>query len=231
MVIEIVDDGRGIDPEVIKRKAYERGLLDEARLATIADDEAKMLVFAAGFSTAEKVSDLSGRGVGLDVVRNAVEKAGGRITLTSAKGEGTTVRLNLPLSMAVSRVMTVAVDDRLFGIPMDLIHGTVKVPPRDIVRIKDSQAFVLRDEVVPLVHLTRLLGLPDVPAAGDEIAVLVVHVSGQTVGIGISAFGEGMEVMLKPLDGMLAKIVGYVGTALLGDGRVLLVLDLKELIR
>jgi two-component system chemotaxis sensor kinase CheA len=230
VVIEVVDDGRGIDPEVIKRKAYERGVLDEARLATITDDEATMLVFAAGFSTAETVSDVSGRGVGLDVVRNAVEKAGGRITMTSTKGSGTTVRLSLPLSMAVSRVMTVTLDDRLFGIPMDLIHGTVKVPCRDIVRIKGSEAFVLRDHVIPLLHLARLLDLPDRTTAAEEIAVLVVRIGGQTIGLGISNFGEGMEVILKPLEGMLAKIVGYAGTALLGDGRVLLVLDLKELI-
>ncbi len=231
VVLEIVDDGRGIDPEVIKRKAYERGMLDEARLATITDQEATMLVFAAGFSTAETVSDVSGRGVGMDVVRNAVEKAGGRISMTSTKGVGTTVRLNLPLSMAVSRVMTVGLDDRLFGIPMDLIHGTVKVPRTEIVSIKGRQAFVLRDRVVPLLHLSELLDVPSVGAAPDEIAVLVVRLDGQTIGLGISAFGEGMEVILKPLEGMLAKIAGYAGTALLGDGRVLLVLDLKELIQ
>ena len=166
----------------------------------------------------------------MDVVRNAVEKAGGRIAMTSVKGVGTTVRIDLPLSMAVSRVMTVALGKNLFGVPMDLIQGIVKVPRGDVVRIKECEAFVLRDRVVPLVRLTQLLDLPDEPAVGEEIAVLVVRVSGQTVGLGISAFGEGMEVILKPLEGMLAKISGYAGTALLGDGRVLLVLDLKELI-
>ena len=231
VVIEVTDDGRGIDPEVIKRKAYERGLLDEARLAAITDDEATMLVFAAGFSTAETVSDLSGRGVGMDVVRNTVEKAGGRIAMTSVKGQGTTVRLDLPLSMAVSRVMTIAVDDRLFGIPMELIHGTVKVPRSEIVHIRGSEAFVLRGRVVPLLHLARLLELPGDASRTEDVRVLVVRVGGQTIGLGLTAFGEGMEVILKPLEGMLAKIVGYTGTALLGDGRVLLVLDLKELIR
>jgi len=230
VVIEVVDDGRGIDPEVIKRKAYERGLIDEARLAAVTDDEATMLVFAAGFSTAETISDVSGRGVGMDVVRNAVEKAGGRIAMTSVKGTGTTVRIELPLSMAVSRVMTVALGKNLFGVPMDLIEGIVKIPRSDVVRIKTSEAFVLRDRVVPLVRLTQLLDMPDDETTGEEIAVLVVRVNGQTVGLGISAFGEGMEVILKPLEGMLAKIAGYAGTALLGDGRVLLVLDLKELI-
>jgi two-component system chemotaxis sensor kinase CheA len=230
VVIEVIDDGRGIDPDVIKRKAYERGMLDEARLAAITDDEATMLVFAAGFSTAATVSDVSGRGVGMDVVRAAVEKAGGRIAMTSTKGRGTTVRLNLPLSMAVSRVMTIALDDRLFGIPMDLIHETVKVPRADIVRIKGNEAFVLRDRVVPLLHLARLLELPDEATVTDDVRVLVVSVGGQTIGLGITAFGEGMEVILRPLEGMLAKIVGYTGTALLGDGRVLLVLNLKDLI-
>jgi len=230
VVIEIIDDGRGIDPELMKRKAYERGLLDEDRLASIGDDEARMLVFAAGFSTAEAISDVSGRGVGMDVVRNVVEKAGGRIALSSEKGVGTTVRLNLPLSMAVSRVMTVTLHDRLFGIPMDLIHETVRVPRADILRIKASEAFVLRQGVVPLLRLARLLQVPEDSDAIEEVAVLVVRVRGQTIGLGISAFGEGMEVILKPLEGMLAKIDGYAGTALLGDGRVLLVLDLKELI-
>jgi|HubBroStandDraft_1064217.scaffolds.fasta_scaffold00239_10 two-component system chemotaxis sensor kinase CheA len=231
VVIEVVDDGRGIDPELIKRKAYERGLLDEARLATIADDEATMLVFAAGFSTADAVSDVSGRGVGMDVVRSVVEKAGGRIAMTSAKGKGTTVRLDLPLSMAVSRVMTVALDDRLFAIPMELIHETVKVPRRDVVLLKENEAFVLRDHVVPLVHLGRLLDLPVETAGAGEVAVLVVRLAGQTIGLGISAFGECMDVILKPLEGMLAKVGGYLGTALLGDGQVLLVLDLEELIQ
>jgi two-component system chemotaxis sensor kinase CheA len=231
VVIEVIDDGRGIDPEAIKRKAYERGLLDEAALASISDQDATMLVFAAGFSTAESVSDVSGRGVGMDVVRNAVEKAGGRIAMTSVKGLGTTVRLNLPLSMAVSRVMTVAVDGRQFGIPMDLIHGTVKVPLADVVRIKNSEAFVLRDRVVPLLRLAQLLELPPDAAGADDVSVVVVRIGGQTIGLGISAFGEGMEVILKPLEGLLANIVGFSGTAMLGDGRVLLVLDLKGLIR
>jgi two-component system chemotaxis sensor kinase CheA len=133
--------------------------------------------------------------------------------------------------MAVSRVMTVSLDDRLFGIPMDLIHGTVKVPRDEVVRIKGREAFVLRERVVPLLHLAQLLDIPQTASPGDEVAVLVVRLDGQTIGLGISAFGEGMEVILKPLEGMLAKIVGYAGTALLGDGRVLLVLDLKELIQ
>jgi two-component system chemotaxis sensor kinase CheA len=230
VVIEISDDGRGIDPELIKRKALSRGLIDAERMHAMGDDEARMLVFAAGFSTAETLSDVSGRGVGMDVVRNAVERAGGRIALTSETGYGTTVRLNLPLSMAVSRVMTLTVHERLFGIPIDVIRESVRLPRDRIMRIKAREAFVLRDSVVPLLRLDRLLGMDEAAEAPGDVAVLVVRVRGQAVGLCVSAFGEGMEVILKPLDGILAKIGGYCGTALLGDGRVLLVLDPKELI-
>jgi len=229
-VIEIIDDGRGIDPAMIKRKAYERGLIDETRLATISDQDAAMLIFAAGFSTAETISDVSGRGVGMDVVRAAVEKAGGAITLSSVKHQGTALRLSLPLSMAVTRVMTVLVEGRLFGIPMDLVLETVKLPAHSITRIKNAKAFLLRDQIIPLRHLNRLLHLPDPQQTPAEIAVLVVRTGGQLLGLGISAFGEVMEVILKPMDGVLARIAGYSGTCLLGDGKVLLVLDLKELI-
>ena len=230
VLIAVADDGRGIDPEVIKHKAFERGLIDSNRLATITDDEARLLIFAAGFSTAERISDLSGRGVGMDVVRSAVEKAGGRISVTSELGRGTTVELSVPLSMAVTRIMTVTIGDRLFGIPMDAIAETVKLKRAQIVAIKDRSAFVLRNRIVPLVGLADLLDLPDAPAFGDEVAVLVVRVGVHTLGLAISAFGEGMEVILKPLDGILTGISGYAGTSLLGDGRVLLVLNLAELV-
>jgi two-component system chemotaxis sensor kinase CheA len=229
-VLEIIDDGRGIDPEVIKRKAYERGLLDEARLNSINDQDAAMLIFAAGFSTAERISDVSGRGVGMDVVRAAVEKAGGGISLSSVKDRGTTLRLSLPLSMAVTRVMTVRLGDRLFGIPMEAVLETVKLPRQAITRIKAAEAFVLRDAIVPLRQLSRLLALPEETEPPAEVAVLVVRVMDQLVGLGISAFGEVMEVILKPLDGVMSRITGYSGTCLLGDGKVLLVLDLKGLI-
>ncbi len=228
-IIEIADDGAGIDPVHIRRVAYERGLMPEEKLAALDDEAAIMLIFAAGFSTAQTVSDVSGRGVGMDVVRAAVEKAGGRIALSSVKGKGTTVRLTLPLSMAVTRVMTVVQDDRLFGIPLDLVLETVKLPAAEVAHIKAAQAFVLRDRIVPLYHLTDLLELTPPAEAPAEIAVLVVRIAGQMLGLGISAFGEVMEVILKPMEGMLSRITGYSGTCLLGDGRVLLVLDLKAL--
>jgi two-component system chemotaxis sensor kinase CheA len=229
-IIEIIDDGRGIDPVFVKRKAFERGLIDDARMHAMDDQEAAMLIFAAGFSTAAQISDVSGRGVGMDVVRAAVETAGGTITLASVLQKGTTLRLSLPLSMAVTRVMTVQLDDRLFGIPMDMVLETVKLPRAAITRIKAAEAFSRRDQIIPLRHLGLMLGLAPAPVQPAEIAVLVVRVGGQLLGLGISAFGEVMEVILKPMDGVLARITGYSGTCLLGDGKVMLVLDLKGLL-
>ncbi|HLN24414.1 MAG TPA: chemotaxis protein CheA [Patescibacteria group bacterium] len=234
VVIEVSDDGRGIDPEKIKASALAKGVIDADRAARLTDQEAVNLVFFPGFSTAEKVSDLSGRGVGMDVVVTAVEKAGGRVEVMSRPGQGATVRLSLPLSMAVTRVMMVeAGGGMLFGIPMDHIVETVRVRREAVRRIKNAEAFVLRDTVVPLMRLDRLLGVAAPMWFGDgdeEDAVLVVRVAGNLVGLVVDHFREGMDIILKPMDGILAAVRGYSGTALLGDGRVLLVLNLKEVL-
>jgi two-component system chemotaxis sensor kinase CheA len=230
VVIRIVDDGRGIDPAKVRDKAIEKGLLDAERAAALSDEEAALLVFAPGFSTASAVSDLSGRGVGMDVVRSAVEKSGGQVALRSVKGAGTTVELMLPLSMAVTRIMTVAVGGRLFGVPMALVAETVRVRRAALHRLRDREAFVLRDIVVPVVRLARLLDLPDAMGDHDEQAILVVRMNGERLGIVVDAFREGMEVIVKPMEGVLGGLNGFAGTTLLGDGQVLLILDLRELV-
>ena len=234
VVIEITDDGRGIDPEKIKSAAQEKGIVDADRAARMSDQDAINLVFRAGFSTAANVSDLSGRGVGMDVVVTTIEKAGGSVKISSRKGDGTAVRLSLPLTMAVTRVMMVeAGGGMLFGIPMDQIAETVRVPRNSIRRIKLSDAFVLRDTIIPIMRLDRVLGLDAPTWIGDgseEDAVLVVRVGESLAGLVVDHFREGMDIVLKPFAGVLTSVAGYAGTALLGDGRVLLVLNLKELL-
>ena len=231
VLIEVSDDGKGIDPAVIKRKAYEKGLIDEAQLERISDQEAINLVFAPGFSTAEQVSDLSGRGVGMDVVRNAIDKVGGSVSLTSVVGRGTRLRLSLPLSMAVSNVMVVESDRQIFGVPMERVVETVRLPQGAVRTIKHQQTAVLRGKIVPLRALNALLGIAAEPKpnADGELAVLVVRVGEEPVGLIVDAFREVVDVILKPLPGGLAKLSCYAGTALLGDGSVLMVLNPKEL--
>jgi two-component system chemotaxis sensor kinase CheA len=230
VVIEIIDDGKGIDPEVVKMKAYEKGLLDEQRLATISDQEAIQLIFASGLSTATAVSDLSGRGVGMDAVRTSIERVGGTVRLSSEMGRGTTVKVSLPLTMAVTQVMVIESADQLWGIPMNGVVETVRIPSSQCFHIKDKEVFNLRDRIVPLARLRQVLNLPDKDQEPEELPVLVVRMGGAEVGLVVDRFREGMETILRPLEGVLTQLKLYSGSALLGDGTVLLVLNVKELL-
>jgi len=232
VVIEIIDDGKGIDPSVIKRKAYERGLIDEAKLERIGDQEAINLIFAAGLSTAEVVSDLSGRGVGMDVVRSAVEKINGTVVIESELGKGTSIRISLPLSMAVTQVMVIESDGQLFGVPMDNVVETVRVPRSAIRAIKQSQTAVLRGRIVPLKALNTLLGIPSVPRlnSDDELAVLLVQTGSEFFGLMVDGFKETIGLIQKPLGGFLSGLSAYSGSALMGDGSVLMILNVREIV-
>ncbi|MCP5158982.1 MAG: chemotaxis protein CheA [Gammaproteobacteria bacterium] len=230
VAIEINDDGRGVDATAVKNKAVRRGLLTEEQAEAMTDHEAVQLIFAPGLSTAEQVSDISGRGVGMDVVRNSIDRVGGAVTVNSRRGAGTDIRLTLPLSMAVTHVMAVELDGKLLGIPMDLVVETVRLPPAALFSIKHRETFVLRDQVVPLARLRRLLSM-DEPATGEAaLATLVVKVQGENIGLVVDNFREGMEVILKPMEGVLGSLRQYAGTALLGDGSVMLVINIKELL-
>ena len=232
VVIEIIDDGKGIDPSLIKRKAYEKGLIDESMLERIGDQEAINLIFAAGLSTAEVVSDLSGRGVGMDVVRSAVEKINGTVQIESELGKGTSIRISLPLSMAVTQVMVIESDGQLFGVPMENVVETVRVPRSAIRAIKQSQAAVLRGRIVPLKALNALLGIPSVPRlnSDDELAVLLVQTGSEVFGLMVDGFKETIGLIQKPLGGLLSGLSAYSGSALMGVGSVLMILNIREIV-
>jgi len=232
VVIEIDDDGAGVDPNRIRRKAIERGLIPEDKAATLTDTEAVQLIFLPGFSTADTISDLSGRGVGMDVVRTAVERINGHVELSSQFGKGTRLRLSLPLSMAVTNVMIIEAGGRRFGVPMDLIVETVRVHADDIHHFKQAQTTVLRGRIVPLRALHGLLALDDTPHLNEEgeHAVLVVRFGSENVGLLVDQFHGATDIILKPLEGVLAGLTGFAGTALMGDGSVLMVLNPKELV-
>jgi len=232
VLIEISDDGAGVNPARVRAKAVERGLIPADRAATLSDDDAVQLVFLPGFSTAESISDLSGRGVGMDVVRTAVERIGGAVSLASQPGRGTTIGLSLPLSMAVTNVMVIDSGGRRLGVPMDLIVETVRVHADDIHHFKGARTTVLRGRVVALRALNDLLALDAAPRlnAEGEYAVLVVRLAAGNVGLLVDHFHGASDIILKPLEGVLAGITGFAGTALLGDGSVLMVLNPKELI-
>jgi two-component system chemotaxis sensor kinase CheA len=209
-------------------KALERGLIDPEEAERMTPGEAAALIFHPGLSTADEVSDLSGRGVGMDVVQTSIRDGGGSVTVSTQPGLGTTVRIAMPLSMAVMRVMTIETAGALYGVPIDLIAETVRVDADKIRTIKQAEAFLLRDTIVPLVRLRKLLHLPG--RFEEREAVLVLRTPAGLVGMIVDRFDEHMDIILKPLEGILVGLRGFAGTALLGDGRVLLVLAVKELL-
>jgi two-component system chemotaxis sensor kinase CheA len=232
VIIEIHDDGAGIDPARVRNKAVERGLIPADRAALLSDAEAVQLIFLPGFSTADSISDLSGRGVGMDVVRTAIERINGGVELSSTLGKGTLLRLSLPLSMAVTHVMVIESAGRRLGVPMDLIVETVRVHRDDIHHFKQARTTVLRGRIVPLRALNELLAIDAEPLCNEqgELAVLVVRIANQNVGLLVDHFQGASDIILKPLEGVLAGLIGFAGTALMGDGGVLMVLNPKELL-
>lgn len=231
LVVDVSDDGRGIDPAAIRRKASDKGLLPPDELAALSDEKVVDLIFVAGLSTALEVSDVSGRGVGMDVVRGTVERVGGRVSVKSTVGSGTTVSLDLPMNIALMRIMVVESGGQIFGIPMDTVSETIRLTPDRISRFKNNDGFVLHDRVVPICSLAELMSLPGKPLAGGRVKLVVVaEVGGRMTALEVDGIRDRLEVVLKPMQGLLSNARGYAGTTLLGDGAVLLVLDLKEIL-
>ena len=231
LAIDVRDDGRGIDPAAIRAKARERNVMAPEDIDALSDDQSIQLIFSAGLSMASAVTDISGRGVGMDVVRNTVEQLGGRTTVTSTVGAGTSVRLDLPVNVAMSQIMVVAAGGQLFGLPMDVVSETVRLTPDRVSQIKTNRGFVLRDRIVPICALAEVLSLPGRPKDAQATPLLVVvETGGKIVALEVDAINDRLDAVLKPMQGLLANARGYAGTTMTADGRVLLVLDLKELL-
>jgi two-component system chemotaxis sensor kinase CheA len=256
IVITVTDDGAGMDPARLRETARRRGLMADARLDALDDAALLDLVFTPGFSTASAVTEVSGRGVGLDAVRRSIEAMGGRVTIASTPGAGTTVRLAVPQAVTVTTVIMVRIGDERFGVPLEIVAETVRIARDQIRAVGDGVAFVLRDRTIPLVRLADLLDspaaardvrrdAPDLHAPGHhapgldapqldaprlDAKVLVIETGEQRTGIEVDALAERIDVVIRPLEGLLAGARGLLGTALLGDGSVLMVVNLPELI-
>lgn len=231
LAVQVQDDGRGIDPAIIRRRAEQRRVLSAGELAGLSDEEIIDVIFVPGFSTAVEASEISGRGVGMDIVRTAIEQIGGRVSIRSEVGRGTTIRLDLPTNISMSRIMVVEAGQQVFGIPMDAVSETVRLNSDRITHIKRNDGFVLHNRVVPICSLAELMDLPAQRKPGSDMRLLVVtEASGKVAALEVDAIRERLEVVLKPMQGLLSSARGYVGTTLLGDGSVLLVLDLKEIL-
>jgi two-component system chemotaxis sensor kinase CheA len=230
ILVTVRDDGAGLDPAALRQAALRRGLGSVAALEALDDTAALELIFTPGFSTAGTVTTLSGRGVGMDAVRAAVEGLGGRVSLASVPGGGTTVQLVLPRATVVTTVLTVTLGKERFGVPIEAVTETLRLPVALIQPIGPGEAFVFRGRTLPLLRLSALLGLPPRPRKAGSAKLLVVACGAQQVGIEVDGFAERTDLLLRPMSGLLAGMAGLLGTALLADGHVLLVLDLPELI-
>jgi two-component system chemotaxis sensor kinase CheA len=194
------------------------------------DDQASIdLIFTPGFSSSSEISAVSGRGVGMDVVRDATQRLGGKVVVDSQIGKGTTVRFVLPVTMVLTKVMVVTCGEERYGLALDTVVETVRVPAERIVPVRAGRAFQLRDAVVPLVSLGNLVGA----AASDHRSserVVVARAGGELVGFAVDAIVDRMDATVRPMTGLLAGAPGVMGATLLADGAVLMVLDPTELV-
>ncbi len=234
VVITLSDDGAGLDATLLRRLAATRGVAEPAALESMDDAAVHDLIFLPGFSTASRVTDTSGRGVGMDAVRAAVQAMGGQVGIAPAPRGGTVVRLAVPQTAAILTVVAVQAGGGMFGIPIGDIAETARVARAAIMPLQAGRAFVLRDQTIPLVGLAGLLGMaaPGEAASGLAPATVVIcGLDGHPVGLEVDGLGARMEVVLRPLPALLAATPGLRGSALLGDGAVLLVLDVAGLLR
>ena len=196
----------------------------------MSDTEVLDLIFLPGFSTAHEITELSGRGVGMDAVRAAIERLRGRVLVETRLGKGTTVRFVLPFSVMMTPVITVEAGGQMFGIPLDAVIETVRIPREQIHSVGGAHAFVLHNQTIPLIEFGRTFGWGGDHASFDA-TVVVASSGGQLGGLQVDRLGARMEVMLKPTEGLLSGMPGIAGTTLLGDGSVLLVLNLEDVLQ
>ena len=226
--IIVEDDGRGIDPEKIKKKAIERGIITEEEAKKLSDHEIINLIFMPGFSTADKVSDVSGRGVGMDVVKTKIESLGGTVVVYSEKGKGTRVVLKLPLTMAIITALLMKLADQVYAIPITSVLDVTMINKKDIKNIEGTNAIIYRDEIIPVIWLKDFLGMHHLQENSDELTIVVIERSGGKLGVVVDEVIGREDIVVKSLTGILKNIPGLAGATILGDGRVALILDLSS---
>ncbi|MBD1547357.1 chemotaxis protein CheW [Roseibium aggregatum] len=233
IIIEVRDDGKGLDVGKIKSKVLERGLATEAEFDKMTDAQVHKFIFAAGFSTAAAVTSVSGRGVGMDVVRNNIELIGGTVDLRSTPGKGTTFTIKIPLTLAIVSTLIVEASGDRFAIPQLSVVELVRVQTNSehrIERIKDTPVLRLRNKLLPLVHLSQLLGIyegENVENAidADNGFIVVMQVGSQTFGVVVDGVFHTEEIVVKPMSTMLRNLTMFSGNTILGDGSVIMIID------
>ncbi len=231
VIIEVADDGRGMDPKAILEKAIERGLVSPSEAEELSEHETYMLICVPGFSTAQQVTRMSGRGVGMDIVRREVEALHGSLTIESEVGRGTTFRLRLPLTLAIIQALLVMVGPEMYAVPLSQVERTLQISPKQVTKVRHWQ--IITDETgkaLPLIPLGELLGVPEAePWAGSGYAI-VVGEARRRVGLVVDHLLGREEIVIRPLPSILGPVPGIAGASILGEGQVILILDVANLL-
>ena len=230
VVIMITDDGAGINADVIRRKAVEKGMISQDEADRLDDADAVRLIFLPGFSTAEQITDISGRGVGMDVVRSKIEALSGHVDVETHIDEGSIFKIKLPLTLAIIQAMLVRVQEEMYAIPLTSIDSTVNIEPTDIQTIQNKEVIVLRGEIIPIVRMEEALQVPHVKDS-EELFVVVVHAGEAKAGIVVDNLIGQQEIVIKTLGNLFAGLKLFGGATVLGDGRVALILDVATMIQ
>ncbi len=231
VAIEVEDDGKGIDPEKMRQIAVRKGLITQEEANVLDDREALELIFAPGFSSAEKVTDISGRGVGMDVVKNNIKNLKGSVHTTSELGKGTKFTLTLPLTLAIIDALMVQIAGETFAIPLDAVSETTKIEISKLSDVNNRKAVTLRGEVLGIVELSELLELPPNENEREILPVVVIHDNDRRLGLVVDRLLERQEIVIKPLGQYLNNfsLKGLSGATIMGDGSVVLILDPHEI--
>jgi two-component system chemotaxis sensor kinase CheA len=229
VIIEVSDDGRGIDLEKIKDKARKKGLFRDRDGGALDDKTLVDFIFQPGFSTADKVTDVSGRGVGLDVVRTKIEALSGIIDVETKKGEGTRFIIRLPLTLAIIQALLVKVGPETYAIPLSSVDETTNITPGDIKPVQNQDVVLLRGNVLPLVRMREMLEVPDRGQAATDLDVVVVRRGEKQVGLVVDSLIGQQEIVIKSLGRLLTGTPGIAGATILGNGQVSMILDVGTL--
>jgi chemotaxis protein histidine kinase CheA len=230
IVIEIDDDGAGIDPAKVKASAVRKGYISEAEAAAMSDREATYLIFEAGFSTAAIITEISGRGVGMDVVREfIVEKLKGSLDVKSVLGEGTKFRLTIPLTLAIIRALMLRVGDQVFALPTASIEETLRIEPSEIIKVEGREVIRRQRRTVPLVRLSDILGVHEHGPEASKVPIVTLGYSGHRMGFMVDALVGEQQIVIKPLGSHLRKIDNVAGVTILGAGEVVPILNVPDL--
>ena len=230
VVIMVTDDGAGINADKIRRKAVEKGMISQEEADKLDDADAVRLIFLPGFSTAEQISDISGRGVGMDVVRSKIESLSGHVDVETHVDEGSVFKIKLPLTLAIIQAMLVQVQEEMYAIPLGSIDSTINIQETDIQTVQNKEVIVLRGEIIPIIRMGEMLQVPHVKDS-DEIFVVVVHAGEAKAGIVVDNLIGQQEIVIKTLGNLFAGLKMFSGATVLGDGRVALILDVATMMQ